>query len=169
MDRYPIGKEEAYYLDLSNTIFTAIFAIEMAIKVFGYGFLHYFRDELNIFDTLIVLISIVDIVLTNANVFSGGSLVALSAFRTLRLFRMFKLARSWDTFRKLISAILATMAAISNFVILLLLFMLIAALLGMELFAYNVKVDGVYPRSNFNDLGNAMITIFILLTNEQWN
>jgi hypothetical protein len=118
----------------------------MLIKVFGYGVLPYFRDGLNIFDTLIVIVSILDIVLSTANVFSGGSLVALSAFRTLRLFRMFKLARSWDSFRKLIAAILATLAAISNFVILLLLFMLISALLGMELFAFKVKIDGVYPR-----------------------
>ena len=133
-------------MDISNTIFTILFTLEMLIKIFGYGVLPYFRDGLNIFDTLIVVVSILDIALSTANVFSGGGLVALSAFRTLRLFRMFKLARSWSSFRRLIAAILATLAAISNFVILLLLFMLIAALLGMELFAFKVKVDGVYPR-----------------------
>lgn len=136
MDRYPIDPLESYYLDLSNTIFTIIFTYEMLLKIFGYGILPYFRDGLNIFDTLIVVVSILDLVLSSANVFSGGGLVALSAFRTLRLFRMFKLARSWETFRRLISAIIATLAAISNFVILLLLFMLITSLLGMELFAY---------------------------------
>jgi hypothetical protein len=166
MDRYPIQPLESYYLDLSNTVFTALFTLEMAVKIIGYGFIPYFRDKLNIFDTLIVVVSLLDLALSSANVFKGGSLAALSAFRTLRLFLMFKLARSWESFRRLISAIISTLAAISNFVILLLLFMLIASLLGMELFAYQVKVDGQVPRTNFDDLGSAMITIFILLTNE---
>lgn len=52
---------------------------------------------------------------------SLGRLTALSAFRTLRLFRMFKLARSWKGFRELLSAIYNTLKAISVFVLLLLL------------------------------------------------
>jgi hypothetical protein len=169
MDSYPIDPLEAYILDLSNTVFTGVFVCEMLIKVWGYGVIGYFRDLLNVFDALIVVVSVLDLALSAAQVFGGGGLVALSAFRTLRLFRMFKLARSWSTFRRLMAAILATLVAISNFVVLLLLFALIAALLGMELFAYQVKVDGEYPRLNFNSLEGAMTTIFVLLTNEAWN
>jgi hypothetical protein len=72
---------------------------------------------------------------------SNGSFTAISAFRSLRLFRIFKLARSWTTLRKLLMAIAATIGSILYFVILLLLFMIIASLLGMELFAYNIRLD----------------------------
>ena len=48
---------------------------------------------------------------------------------------------------------------------LLLLFMVIASLVGMELFAYNIP----NVRLNFNTFFDAMITIFALLTSESWN
>lgn len=82
----------------------------------------------------------------------------------MRLFRLFKLARTWTSFRKLLATIAATVAGIVNFVILLLLFMTISSLLGMELFAYEVGT-----RYNFNNFLNAMLSVFMLLTNEGWN
>ncbi len=63
------------------------------------------RDSFNIFDGSIVLLSLVEIILDNAgsNV-SGGGFGAISAFRSLRLFRIFKLARSWVNLRNLLIA-----------------------------------------------------------------
>jgi len=68
------------------------------------------------------------------------------------------------SFRKLLAAIAATIAGIVNFVVLLMLFMVVASLLGMELFAYEVK-----SRYNFNNFLEAMLSVFLLLTNEGWN
>ena len=61
--------------------------------------------------------------------------------------------------------------------------MFIETLLGMELFAYNIKFSslehpnyvvgkdepGEYPRPNFNNLLNGFITIFIVFIGENWN
>ena len=58
--------------------------------------------------------------------------------------------------------------------------MIIASLLGRELFAYLIRFDddgktasilknGKSPRFNFDNFYNAIITIFILLTGESWN
>jgi voltage-dependent calcium channel L type alpha-1D len=144
--------------------------MEMVLKLIAFGMNDYFRDGMNIFDCVIVIISITDWVLSNISIqVNGGSLAGIKALRTLRLFRMFKLARSWVKFRELLAAIAATLLAISNFVVLLLLFMIVVALLGMELFAYRVRIDGKYPRENFNTFYDSMITIFVLLTNENWN
>jgi len=46
-------------MDKMNLSFTIIFAIEMTIKLFAYGFLGYVRDSMNLFDGIIVLISLV--------------------------------------------------------------------------------------------------------------
>jgi hypothetical protein len=52
-----------------------------------------------------VIISVVDLILENVNItFSGGGLGVIKAFRTLRLFRVFKLARSWKSLRVLLVA-----------------------------------------------------------------
>jgi voltage-dependent calcium channel L type alpha-1D len=70
------------------------------------------------------------------------------------------------------------MKDISNFSVLLALFVFIYALLGMELFAYRVKFDendvvdeenGSSPRTNFDEFQYAVITIFIVLIGEDWN
>ena len=79
---------------------------------------------------------------------------------------------------------------ISNFTLLLLLFMYILALLGMELFAYSVCFDingepifgkeniqnafsqGYeisWPRENFNNIFNSLVTVFIVIVAEDWN
>lgn len=92
-------------------------------------------------------------------------MTAVTAFRTLRVFRVFKLARAWNSFREILIAIATTLEAISFFTMLLLLFMVIASLVGMELFAYNIPD----VRLNFNTFFDAMITVFALLTNESWN
>ena len=80
-----------------------------------------------------------------------------------------KLAKTWITLRSLLMTIAATLVDIGYFSILLLLFMIISSLLGMEFFAYNVRIDGESPRTNCDTFYNAMITVFILLTNESWN
>jgi hypothetical protein len=69
------------------------------------------------------------------------------------------------------------MKDISNFSVLLFIFMFIYSLLGMELFAYNVKFDengnvsdlGQYPDSTFNTFLEAFISVFIILANDGWS
>lgn len=65
----------------------------------------------------------------------------MSALRALRLLRVIKLSRHWKAFQEILQTMVASMIDISNFTILLTLFIFIAALLGMELFAYSVYFD----------------------------
>jgi len=44
-----------------NFAFTIIFAVEMCLKVFGFGVKGYLRDMMNIIDGLIVIVSLVEI------------------------------------------------------------------------------------------------------------
>lgn len=107
---------------------------------------------------------------------AGG---AISAFRIFRLFRVIKLVKSWKRFQELVSTIVRSFKDVSNFSVLLFLFMFIYTLLGRELFAYKVRFDedgnftndksGNSPRINFDSFTNAIVTIFIVLTGEQWN
>ncbi|CAD8151145.1 unnamed protein product [Paramecium pentaurelia] len=164
LDRYPISKTESDILDIANQVFTVIFTIEMTLKLIAFD-TNYLKDSMNIFDAVIVILSLIEWILSSAgNDSSGGSFSAIQAFRTLRLFRLFKLARTWSSFRKLLTAIAATVGGIAYFIILLLLFMSVAALLGMELFAYKTPY-----RYNFNNYLTSMLVVFMLLTNESWN
>ena len=86
--------------------------------------------------------------------------------------------------KKLLDLIVKTVFDMANFGILLFLFIYIYALLGMQFFANRLKFDdedypiplltpewyaAESPRANFDNLWWAVITIFQVLTGENWN
>ena len=124
-----------------NEVFTWCFLAEMIIKLIGLGVKDYTRDAFNIFDACLVIISMIDYIVLQVpqlNVSSGG---ALSAFRSIRLLRVFKLARSWTSFRVLLKQILFTVREVAYFLVLLSIVMFIFALLGMELYGSRVRFN----------------------------
>ena len=127
-------------LELFNEFFTWIFFLEMILKLIGLGWSNYKQDGYNIFDAVIVIISLVDWTLSRIPGLNAGS--ALNAFRALRLLRMMKLSKSWKALAEILRKTVASLKDISNFSMLLFLFMYIFALLGMELFANIALVDG---------------------------
>lgn len=73
----------------------------MVVKLIGMGFRDYCNDNFNIFDGSVVMISIVEMIIES---FIDGGLGggAISSLRAVRLLRVFKLARSWTSFRDLL-------------------------------------------------------------------
>ncbi len=69
----------------------------MIVKLVGMGPSNYVKDRYNIFDALIVSLSVVDVVISYSIDISTGK-GAISAFRAFRLIRVFKLAKSWSSF-----------------------------------------------------------------------
>jgi hypothetical protein len=65
-DKYPdwdVGMLD--FLHLTNTIFTIIFTAEVVFKLIGLGVRGYISDRFNIFDCIIVIISLVDMIMTS--------------------------------------------------------------------------------------------------------
>ena len=112
------------------------------MKLVGLGFKNYARDNFNLFDALIVVVSLVDFSIAASGV-SGDSEDGgiFSAFRALRLLRVIKLARKWGEFRRILHQLIMSIKSIWNFTILLFVIMFIFALLGMEMFAYKLAYD----------------------------
>ena len=63
----------------------------MFIKILAFGPKNYVRDSFNIFDIVVILFSIVDVVLTSND--TPQLQRALVAFRAFRFLRIFKIAR----------------------------------------------------------------------------
>lgn len=62
-----------------------------------------------------------------------------------------------------------TLKDITNICVLILIFLYIYALLGLEMYSLRVAMDdGQPPQSNFNSLYSAMVTVFIMLANDGW-
>jgi voltage-dependent calcium channel L type alpha-1D len=113
----------------------------MLVKVTGLGIKNYARDKFNLFDALLVLLSIVEMILAYCKVGGSGIGSVLIAFRGIRLLRVFKLARNWISFRTLLNKILDTFQDIFTFGILLGIFIIVFMILGLEFFANTVKLD----------------------------
>uniref|UniRef100_K3WQ23 Ion transport domain-containing protein n=1 Tax=Globisporangium ultimum (strain ATCC 200006 / CBS 805.95 / DAOM BR144) TaxID=431595 RepID=K3WQ23_GLOUD len=73
--------------------------------------------------------------LTSVRLLGKSKTASFSGLRSVRLFALFKLARSWPSLQKLLSTMLSTLKEVGNFSVLFLLFMYIYALIGMQTFA----------------------------------
>lgn len=177
LDRYPVDPQLNFVLDKVNIVFTGIFVFEMAVKLLAFGFKGYFRDPFNAFDSVIVLASLVDLVISNLNAFSLGG--AITAFRAVRLLRIFKLAKSWKKLQSLLKTIGQTFKDISSFSVLLFIVMFVYSLLGMDLFGYQARfaadgytidmAHGTAPDANFDNFLEAFTAVFIVLTGDAWS
>ena len=92
------------------------------MKLIGVGFKQFIQEKFNIFDTFIVVVSLVEIGISQ----DRGSFGALRAFRLLRIFKIFRA----ENLRILINSIAFTLTTIGNYFVLLVLFIYIYALLG---------------------------------------
>jgi hypothetical protein len=75
-----VDKSGGLVLDQLNYIFTLVFTMDMGLKLTGIQIGEYLRDRMNIFDAVIVILSLVELI------FMGGGGSALSAFRVSLFF-----------------------------------------------------------------------------------
>lgn len=156
-------------LAIINYIFAGVFLLEMVLKLIGLGFRVYLRDGFNIFDAIVVVLSFVEIILEAV---TGGGAGGLSVFRSFRLIRVFKLARSWKDLRELLETIMESLKKVSTAAVLLFIIIFIFSLIGTQLFAGRLTdeaFDGDKPSAHFDTLGWAFVTVFQILTGENWN
>ena len=84
-------------------------------------------------------------------------------------FSFFSLCRYWSSLRNLLVSLVSSMKSIISLLLLLFLFILIAALLGMQLFGGTFSFPDGNPPTNFDSFSVAMLTVFQILTGEDWN
>lgn len=152
-------------LEVANYVFTIVFTAEMVIKLAGLTFEGYASDSFNLFDASIVVISLLELLMAASS--GEGQSLGVSALRTFRLMRVFKLARSWESLNLLIGTIARSLPRIGPFSVILLLIMFIFTLVGVQLFGG--QLGSPPPRWNYDSMLWAFVTTFQVLTLENWN
>lgn len=152
-----LGLQTSTYLNQSfGTIFDffewiipIVFAAELIIKLIAIDF-RFFKSGWNIFDLLIILLSVLP---------DAGSLRVL---RTLRILRLLRIVRKLPRLRMLIEAVLKSLPSLNWVSILLLLIFYIWGLMGTLMFgdAFN---------DWFGTIGRSMYTLFQVMTLESWS
>ncbi|KAG5672200.1 hypothetical protein PVAND_002347 [Polypedilum vanderplanki] len=153
------------FLFWTEYVFLCLFMTEMFIKMYALGPRIYFESSFNRFDCVVICGSIFEVIWSK---YKGGSF-GFSVLRALRLLRIFKVTKYWSSLRNLVISLLNSMRSIISLLFLLFLFILIFALLGMQLFGGQFNFPDGTPPTNFNTFPIALLTVFQILTGEDWN
>ncbi|NXO04515.1 CAC1D protein, partial [Rhinopomastus cyanomelas] len=153
--------------DIANKVLLALFTCEMLVKMYSLGLQAYFVSLFNRFDCFVVCGGIVETILVELEIMSP---LGISVFRCVRLLRIFKVTRHWASLSNLVASLLNSMKSIASLLLLLFLFIIIFSLLGMQLFGGKFNFDETQTkRSTFDNFPQALLTVFQILTGEDWN
>ncbi|XP_011880299.1 PREDICTED: voltage-dependent calcium channel type D subunit alpha-1 isoform X2 [Vollenhovia emeryi] len=157
-----------YFQEVTNMFFIVLFSMEMMLKMYSLGFQGYFVSLFNRFDCFVVIGSITEMILTNTRVMPP---LGVSVLRCVRLLRVFKVTKYWRSLSNLVASLLNSIQSIASLLLLLFLFIVIFALLGMQVFGgkFNFSDMEEKTRHNFDSFWQSLLTVFQILTGEDWN
>jgi voltage-gated sodium channel len=135
-------------LHVADHVMLGIFVVELACRLYAHGW-RFFTDAWNVFDLLIVGISVLPV--------TGP----FSVLRALRILRALRLISAVPSMRRVVSGLLAAVPGMAS----------IGALLGLVIYVAAVmatKLFGAIAPEHFGDLGVTLFTLFQTMTGEAW-
>ena len=140
------------YFKIADKIILGWFVIEILLKILSFGKKphHFFLNGWNVFDFLIVAVSI-----------CPAASPASAAFRLLRVFRVLRLISSIPDLQILVGALLKSLPSMGYVGFLLFLILYVYGVLGTHLFK---ATDPVH----FGHLGLSLLSLFQIITLEGW-
>uniref|UniRef100_A0A3Q3EVK9 Voltage-dependent L-type calcium channel subunit alpha n=1 Tax=Labrus bergylta TaxID=56723 RepID=A0A3Q3EVK9_9LABR len=152
--------------DVASRLLLVLFVVEMFVKMYALGPRAYFMSLFNRFDFFVVLCGILEMIM-----FSAGAVAPLgfSVLRCIRLLRILKVTKYWTSLSNFVASLLNSVRSIASLLLLLFLFIVIFSLLGMQVFGGKFNFSDNRPRrSNFDNFPQALISVFQVLTGEDW-
>ncbi|XP_043860123.1 sodium channel protein type 4 subunit alpha [Dromiciops gliroides] len=151
-----------------NMVFIIIFTGECMLKMLALR-QYYFTVGWNIFDFVVVILSIVGLALSDLIQKYFVSPTLFRVIRLARIGRVLRLIRGAKGIRTLLFALMMSLPALFNIGLLLFLVMFIYSIFGMSNFAYVKKESGIDDIFNFETFGNSIICLFQITTSAGWD
>jgi voltage-gated sodium channel len=147
-----VVEEYGSLLDLLNDVFLAFFVGELALRVASYGRRpqSFFRDPWNVFDFVIIAAAFVPGLRSNSTL-----------LRLARLLRVIRVVRLLPELRVLTLAIVRSLPPLFSMAVLTTVILFVYGMIGWLLF-------GDEDPDRWGDIGEAMLTLFIMLTLENF-
>jgi voltage-gated sodium channel len=145
-----VEREHGALLSTLNDVFLGVFVVEILIRFAAAGFSprRYFANGWNVFDFLVV-----------GGAFVPGLRENATLLRVLRLLRIVRAVRLLPDLRVLVVAVMRSVPAVGSLALLTVLLLFVYGMVGWVIF------DDDLPEE-FGDIGNAMLTLFVLLSLE---
>ncbi|XP_052531638.1 sodium channel protein type 2 subunit alpha isoform X8 [Tympanuchus pallidicinctus] len=151
-----------------NLVFIVLFTGEFVLKLISLRH-YYFTIGWNIFDFVVVILSIVGMFLAEMIEKYFVSPTLFRVIRLARIGRILRLIKGAKGIRTLLFALMMSLPALFNIGLLLFLVMFIYAIFGMSNFAYVKREVGIDDMFNFETFGNSMICLFQITTSAGWD
>ncbi|KAG7495454.1 sodium channel protein type 8 subunit alpha-like isoform X1 [Solea senegalensis] len=151
-----------------NFIFIVVFTGEFLLKLFALRH-YYFTNGWNIFDVVVVILSIVGMFLADIIEKYFVSPTLFRVIRLARIGRILRLIKGAKGIRTLLFALMMSLPALFNIGLLLFLVMFIFSIFGMSNFGYVKHGAGIDDLYNFETFGNSMIILFMITTSAGWD
>lgn len=155
-------------LERLNLLFIIIFTLECVCKIFAMRHF-YFREPWNVFDFIVVDLSILGVVMKEyvARYFVSPTL--LRVVRVVKVGRVLRLVKAAKGIRTLLFALAMSLPALFNICLLLFLVMFIYAIFGMSFFMNVRKRRGLDDIFNFETFLSSIIVLFEMSTSAGWD
>ncbi|XP_062401291.1 sodium channel, voltage gated, type VIII, alpha subunit b [Sardina pilchardus] len=151
-----------------NFVFIVVFTSEFVLKLFALRH-YYFTNGWNVFDCVVVILSIVGMFLADLIEKYFVSPTLFRVIRLARIGRILRLIKGAKGIRTLLFALMMSLPALFNIGLLLFLVMFIFSIFGMSNFAYVKRELGIDDMYNFETFGNSMIILFMITTSAGWD
>lgn len=163
--------QSAYFtmvLERLNLIFIAIFTVESLLKIFAMRHF-YFREPWNIFDSCVVILSILGVVMKEYIAKYLVSPTLLRVVRVVKVGRVLRLVKGAKGIRTLLFALAMSLPALFNICLLLFLVMFIYAIFGMSFFMNVRPRAGIDETFNFGTFFSSLTLLFQMSTSAGWD
>ncbi|KAJ8983096.1 hypothetical protein NQ317_007139 [Molorchus minor] len=158
MDHYQQKETFTKVLDYLNMIF-----------IYLHSRYHYFTEPWNLFDLVVVILSILGLVLSDIIEKYFVSPTLLRVVRVAKVGRVLRLVKGAKGIRTLLFALAMSLPALFNICLLLFLVMFIFAIFGMSFFMHVKNKSGLDDVYNFKTFGQSMILLFQMSTSAGWD
>ena len=136
-----------------DNIILAIFVVELAARLWVQR-LSFFRDGWNVFDFIVVGISLVP------------ATESLQVLRSLRILRVLRLITAVPSLKRVVSALISALPGLGSIVALLMLIFYVSAVMATKMFG-DVEF-GTGKDHYFGSIGATLITLFQIMTLDAW-
>ncbi|CAM9490330.1 unnamed protein product [Ectocarpus fasciculatus] len=155
--------------DIFNHTFASIFVVETCLMLYGLGFRCYFSTGRQIFEFVVTVASLIDLVMDLSGACSGHDIVILTLVRSLRVVRVIRLATHIPGFDQILAACTYPARVLLNVFVLLGIGVYVFANIGVALFS-DVEIEKTTMNlyQDFSSVSHAMQLLFIVATGEAW-
>ena len=175
-ERKGLSQKERRFHEKLNIIFVGFFVLEIIIELFAYSPKEYFNKGENIWDFIIVLIAFIEIILKEFKIITQNTgQIEESILTCMRIIRVFKIFRKWESFSIILDSIKSTMIRMIDFLFIFFIFLFIFSLLGYSFFHDSLKYkNGEYFAQasaeyyNFDSFVNSLVSVIIIIIGDHW-